>query len=88
MQIKNRNQLTILLQNCFNAPWPKEFNPSAFIAPDGDMTPIESSREFKIIGQLIPDHLFNMAEALLWENEDMQFGIWYQTYLSPIKSII
>lgn len=78
------HKLTLFLQNCFNANWPKEFNASAFCY-GVDVSLIQDSKE---ITNLEWEVKADMARALLEENKDMVKTSFYMAYLYPIEQIL
>ena len=72
--------LTLLLQNLFNAPWPKTFNAEGFTTPN--MESIQNSNDISILPW---DDQKDMANALVTENEDMFGTPFHSCYISPIK---
>lgn len=76
------NTLTPILINCYNAPWPKKFNASAFIEPNEDMTPI--TRDTQIKAMDLEDKK-SMASMLLEENQELRDTPFFNAFLFPIE---
>lgn len=78
-------QLQLLLQNLYNAPWPKDFNPDSFVKPTEDLEVIMDSRE--INGYNYDDEqMQNMAKALIHENKEIANTVFYRQWVSPIET--
>jgi hypothetical protein len=81
--------LRLLLQNLFNAPWPKEFNATAFILPNGDAETITDAKEIGYHNFSSKDQeLEKLADALVIENESLRGSPFHKTYLHPIWEIL
>lgn len=72
--------ITYLLENLYNAHWPKDFNAGAFVGPTEDLPPIEAN-DIKHFPDYVQE---NIARAIIHENEHIMGTRWYGTYITPL----
>ena len=73
--------ITLLLENAWNAPWPKEFNSEPFFT-DEDLTPVTNSDQIR---RLDLDMQYDMANGVVENNEHIERSLFWGAYIFPLK---
>jgi hypothetical protein len=80
------NTLVYLLQNLYNAPWPKEFNAGAFVFPNEDALPINGAKDLERDAWFKDEDLVDMAAAVYYENMQMEDKVFFNQWILPLYS--